>query len=169
MKAEFIPIKDYEGFYEISREGVIRAVSKQINRRGRDGSLHTIFREEKLLTPKKRGAYLAVQLYKNGKKCYKSIHRLVAEAFIPNPFNYPQVNHKDENKLNNSDSNLEWCSSEYNQIYSRGKWITLKNPEGELITMQGIKKFCREHHLRESSVYRLFSGKQKQVNGWRLP
>lgn len=59
-------------------------------------------------------------LDKNGKYAYKNIaiHRLVAEAFIPNPNNYNQVNHKDENKHNNSVDNLEWCTSSYNIRYS---------------------------------------------------
>ena len=59
-------------------------------------------------------------LDKNGKYTYKNIaiHRLVAETFIPNPNNYNQVNHKDENKHNNSVDNLEWCTSSYNIRYS---------------------------------------------------
>ena len=54
---------------------------------------------------------------KNGKRVHKRIHRLVAEAFISNPDNLPQVNHKDENKLNNIASNLEWCDNTYNSQY----------------------------------------------------
>ena len=56
---------------------------------------------------------------KNGKRVHKRIHRLVAEAFIPNPDSLPMVNHKDENKLNNIASNLEWCDNTYNTHYSR--------------------------------------------------
>ena len=51
-------------------------------------------------------------------KVHKLIHRLVAEAFIPNPYNLPQVNHKDGNKANNTLDNLEWCSQEYNNIHA---------------------------------------------------
>lgn len=61
--------------------------------------------------------YLRVNLRKNGKQRKYMVHRLVAEAFIPNPGNLPQVNHKDEDKTNNSVENLEWCDSSYNNAY----------------------------------------------------
>lgn len=63
------------------------------------------------------GEYLKVSLSKNGKAKHYFIHRLVAETFIPNPNNYPCVNHKDENPSNNCVSNLEWCSYQYNNNY----------------------------------------------------
>ena len=62
--------------------------------------------------------YLFVTLYKNGKTKHYLIHRLVAEAFIPNPNGLPEINHKDENKENNSVENLEWCDRSYNMTYN---------------------------------------------------
>ncbi len=61
-----------------------------------------------------RNGYLSVSLSKENKLKQKNIHRLVAEAFLPNPFNLPVINHIDENKKNNMVSNLEWCSCAYN-------------------------------------------------------
>ena len=76
------------------------------------------YRNEKFLKPRDNGnGYLFVNLYKNGGYKPKQIHRLVAEAYIPNPDNLPQVNHKDENKANNCLQNLEWCDAKYNSNY----------------------------------------------------
>ena len=83
-------------------------------------------RAELLKTSKDKCGYLRVGLFKNGKRKMFSVHRLVAETFIPNPNNLPEVNHKDENKENNfvgtpdnnyKDGNLEWCTREYNMNY----------------------------------------------------
>ena len=67
--------------------------------------------------------YYYVVLYKNAKRASKTVHRLVAETFIPNPDNLPEVNHKDENKLNNNVNNLEWCDNKYNVNYSVAKIV----------------------------------------------
>lgn len=64
-----------------------------------------------------RRGYKYVTLWKDGVRHNQYIHRLVAQAFIPNPKGYPQVNHKDEDKSNNSVGNLEWCTNLYNHNY----------------------------------------------------
>lgn len=101
-------IKGYEGLYEVSNNGNVRRVGKPP------------------LVQTMRGEYLKVSLYKNGKAKIVSIHRLVAEAFVPNHFNHPVVNHKDENKLNNSADNLEWCTLSYNTKYNGRAYETAK-------------------------------------------
>lgn len=64
--------------------------------------------------------YAEVNLWRNNTGTTRAVHRLVAEAFMPNPNYYPQVNHKDENKLNNNADNLEWCTAKYNSNYGTG-------------------------------------------------
>ena len=94
-------IKGYEGRYAVTSCG---KVWSYIN--------------ECFLKPKcEKNGYLRVSLYTAGKFKKYFIHRLVAEAYIPNPENLPQVNHKDENKANNCLQNLEWCDQKYNHNY----------------------------------------------------
>lgn len=71
----------------------------------------------RILKPEIRKGYYSVDLVKNKKRYKFRVHRLVAEAFVPNPDNLPMVNHKDEDKLNNIASNLEWCDNTYNSQY----------------------------------------------------
>ena len=95
--------KDYEGHYQVSNCGRVKSIK---------------FGKERILKLiKNKDGYLYVNLYKNSiKKKYK-VHRLVAEAFIPNTNNYKEVNHKDECKTNNVVTNLEWCDRKYNNNY----------------------------------------------------
>lgn len=79
------------------------------------------YKHKRFLKPHKttKRNYLQVRIwdYNKGKGVTKNIHRMVAECWIPNPENLPQVNHKDENQQNNAVPNLEWCSNLYNQRY----------------------------------------------------
>ena len=67
--------------------------------------------------------YLRVNLFNNGKVKHHKIHRLVASTFIPNENNFPQINHKDENKKNNKVDNLEWCTNWYNSHYDKDRGV----------------------------------------------
>lgn len=106
MEEVWKDIKGYEGFYMISNQGRVK-------------SLNYMNKEyEQVLKPKKHNkGYLQVQLKKGGDKTF-TIHRLVAQTFLPNPLNLPFVNHKDENRQNNCVENLEWCDCSYNTKYS---------------------------------------------------
>ena len=115
MKKEYIneiwkPIKGYEGLYEVSNLGRIKRLRRLIT-----NQYNSFYIEEKILKPQKnRYGYLYINLYKNGIMKHITIHKLVAEAFLDNPNNLPQVNHKDENKQNNNVENLEFCDCKYN-------------------------------------------------------
>ena len=81
------------------------------------GRVWSIKRNKMLKPALKSNGYLQVCLYKDGIRNYIGVHRLVAENFIDNPDNLPQVNHIDEDKTNNHVENLEWCSPVYNNTY----------------------------------------------------
>lgn len=92
-------IKDFED-YKVSNTGKVFSIKRN-----------------KMLKPYEKKNYLGVYLYQNNTRKFMTIHRLVALAFIDNPNNYPQINHKDENTKNNCVENLEWCSAKYNCNY----------------------------------------------------
>lgn len=99
-------IKGYEKVYEISDLGNIKSLPRK-NAKG------------KMLNPARNNrGYLRVALCLDGKVRYDSVHRLVAETFIPNPRKLPEVNHIDGNKLNNNVTNLEWVTKGQNQIHA---------------------------------------------------
>ena len=81
------------------------------------GKVYSYINEKFLKPYTDNDGYLRVNLYKDGKIKQYLIHRLVADAYIPNPENLPQINHKDENKANNCLQNLEWCDAKYNTNY----------------------------------------------------
>lgn len=114
LKEQWKPVKGYEGYYEVSNTGKIRSLDRCVTIRG-NVIQH---RKGKLISShiNKRG-YVEVNISKHAKNATLKLHRLVAQAFIPNPFHYPQVNHKDENKQNNCVDNLEWCTNHYNSHY----------------------------------------------------
>ena len=108
-------IKGYEGIYEVSNFGRVRQ-KVDLFSSGKKGK-----KEPKIINPDinyiQRYGYLRVSLYKNNSSKHFFVHRLVAEAFMPNPYNLPMVNHKDENRGNPRLDNLEWCTSKYNTNY----------------------------------------------------
>lgn len=105
------PIKGYEGYYEVSNMGNVLSLSRKTL--GRWGKMK--MSPGRLLKPEVSNVgYVRVQLSKNGKRCKYLVHRLVAQTFIPNENNSPCVNHKDNNRQNNSLENLEWCTYKEN-------------------------------------------------------
>ena len=119
---EWKAIKGYEGLYEVSNFGRIKSLSRIVTLEGRWGK-YSRTKGERIMAQMLDGQkhYLMVSLCKNGTVKRYLVHRLVAQAFVENPYNLPEVNHKDENKTNNHFENLEWCTHQYNSIYGTRK------------------------------------------------
>jgi len=112
-------IEDYEGIYRINSTGVVESVNRI--------TPHGHHRIGKPMEIENCRGYLRVNLTKNGKQNHLTIHRLVAKAFIPNPYNKPTVNHIDGNPLNNNVTNLEWAT------------IKEQNLHAEMLGLKGYK------------------------------
>lgn len=96
------------------------------------GDVFSLITNKQLVQRVGKQGYAYVNLYKDGKKTTKKIHKLVAEAFIKNPNNYSQVNHIDGNKLNNRVNNLEWCSPSYNTFHAYSLGLINLNTEAHI-------------------------------------
>ena len=130
MDAEYIEvwkdIPEYEGLYQVSNMGRVKSIG---------------YGEERILKPGKlKKGYLQVILFKDGKQKHFQVHRLVALAFIQNPLNLPQVNHKNEDKTDNRVSNLEFCTNLYNVNYGtrNERIIKSKSKPVAQYTLDGI-------------------------------
>jgi len=111
-------VKGYEGYYQVSNVGRVKSLARNVGKSS-GSKTYTQFVQEKILNPyRKTNGYLAVRFSRNGKGFEKTIHRLVADAFIENPKRYKEVNHIDGNKVNNHYSNLEWVTQRENMLHA---------------------------------------------------
>ena len=154
-------IAGYEGLYEVSDQGRVKSLK---------------YGKEKILKPRKHTCgYLQVGLYKDGQNKVSLIHRLVAEAFIPNPNNLETINHKDEVKTNNAVGNLEWMSQGDNVAYSQPQWAKrsvqmFDKKTGELLaTFPSTHEAERVTGINQGSISKCCLGKLKSSGGyiWR--
>ena len=165
----FKDIKDLEGLYQVSNFGRVKSL----------GNGKSYNSKERILKPgKSTNGYLQVNLYKNGEYKQCLVHRLVAEVFIPNTDNLPFVNHKDEDKTNNSVENLEWCTHEYNCNYAtrneriaktRSKPVLQFTLDGEFIREWPSVAECERNGFNKGKVSECCNGKRKSHKGyiWR--
>lgn len=121
------PVKDFEGYYEISNFGRVKSLEKFNSIRGKDRTIGYMRKERILKHTIVSGGYLQVKLFKDTKYKNCHIHRLVAEAFIDNPLNKPFVNHLDCDRSNNYYKNLEWCTQKENINYAQKVNSTYNN------------------------------------------
>ena len=178
MTEEWRVIQGFEERYSVSNMGRVKVHKSILN--GANGCKRHM--PEKILKPKKpKNGYLMVALGRNidGTRRTKLIHRLVAEAFIPNPEGKPTVNHIDENKRNNRVDNLEWCTYAEN-LHHNNDSVIIRGAEtqrtyfgqydldGNLIKVwHGLKKMDRETEFSRKSVSLCCKGKMETHKGYK--
>ena len=115
---KWLPVKDYEGIYEVSSHGRVRSLDRRI----RHSEGFTRKRKGQILRPTINSVgYASVSLYRDGKEIRRNIHRLVSEAFLANLSQRPCVNHKNSDRTDNRVTNLEWCTYSENSEHAAGK------------------------------------------------
>lgn len=167
----FKDIKGYEGLYQIGSNGTVKSLN-----------YHRTGIERVLKYGKHYKGYLNVALCKEGKMKTFKVHRLVAEAFIPNPDNLPQVNHKNEVKTDNRVENLEWCSASYNMNYNdgqkrrgvkkingnRSKKVYQYTLDGDYIaTYPSVNEIERQWGYRIGNIWSCCTGRYKSAYGYK--
>ena len=164
---EWRPIAGYKGLYEISDFGRVRSLN--YNHTGRTQVLKAGMNTQ---------GYLFVCLYKDGKHKLYTVHRLVAQAFLANPDNMPEVNHIDECKTNNAVSNLEWCTRAYNINYgtgiarraaaSKSKPVQQFSKDGTFVAVwPSTIEARRQTGINESHICACCKGKLHTAGGYR--
>lgn len=177
---EWRDIAGYEGLYQVSNLGRVRSLDRVIK------CVDSIRRYKgcMLRLAKQGNGYMSVSLQKSGDRKTKLVHRLVAQAFIQNPDNLPEVNHLDENKENNVVDNLEWVTQAENNAYGEGYINRSKNaPKGSInSTARPVLKYSldgkllaeyysameagRANGCRQSGISECCNGKQKTAYGY---
>ena len=152
------PIQGYEGIYEVSSFGRVRSVPREWEQENRHGTLSRYRIDGSIIKPRFNRGYLSIGLRTDPKHLKRfQVHRLVAQTFVPNPDNMPQVNHKDEDKTNNRADNLEWCTARYNANYG-----TRPNRIGKSKS-KGIGKFDLQGRLVETYATRQEAAEKENV------
>lgn len=170
----------FEGLYLVSNYGRIKTVARIQPCVGKKGCDSYVIIKEKIKKIADNGhGYSIVNLSCNNKPKMKYVHRLVAEAFIPNADLLPQINHKDENKSNNKVDNLEWCTCLYNNLYGTAKERShntyIKNGNNRAInsfTLDGklVRRYATAHEVEKEglsrrSVYNVCENRARSYKG----
>lgn len=150
-----IDIAGYEGLYAVTDCGKVWS-----------------YRKNTFLKPFFARGYPKVRLYKDGANEQISVHRIVARAFLPNPQNLPQINHKDENKKNNCVDNLEWCDTKYNINYGKHNENVARSHCKKVYCVElgrvfeSAKLAAMQLGLFDSNIAKCCKGKYKTTGGY---
>ena len=185
MKEIWKDIEGYEGLYQVSSLGRVKSFDRQITYNTKTGT-RTRIEKGKIRKQQVTNNYLGVQLKNNNiskpKRC--NVHRLVAQAFIPNPDNLPCINHRDENKQNNHVDNLEWCTQKYNLNYgTRNEKVSTaltnrKDHSKPVVQLDmlgntieqfvSISEASRQTGILTQQIYQVCNGKAKSAKGFKF-
>ena len=181
-------IEGYEGLYQVSNEGRVKSLERNYNTKLKHKTI-VVHKQESIKKANDNGkGYLTVLLYKNGKEKRYLVHQLVAQAFIPNPNNYPIINHKNEEKTDNRVENLEWCTYEYNTNYGnainkiiiskKGKAnmkkrkpiIGINKQTKKIVAFNSAKEASEKLNVLSSNIYSALNGRIPSAYGyiWRF-
>ena len=166
----------YEGYYQVSNLGRVRSLDVEIINKNNFKSIHRGRMMKIYNNPK---GYSGLTLCKNQRKKFCLVHRLVADAFIPNPNNLPQINHIDENAHNNKADNLEWCTQSYNNNYGNHNkklsetQINNRPWQRAVVCVDTGVCYCscrdasRNTGIRASGIWKACAGLYKQSGGYK--
>lgn len=161
-------------FVEVNQFGEIRTKDRTIMRK--NGVKQFIKGHILKQHPNEKG-YMTVEFSVNGKNIVLKVHRAVAICFCPNPNNYPEVNHIDNNRTNNSASNLEWCTRQYNIDYKnnfgtssadvQGRPVIAVNQEtGKVLLFKSQGEAAHQLDVYQSNIWKVINGKRNKAGGY---
>ena len=168
---EWKDIKGYEGLYQVSNEGRVKSLERTWTCGENNQTIRHNDEKPMKQVPIWNG-YLRVCLSKDGNNKWYLVHRLVAEAFIDNPDNLPQVNHKNENKTLNSVENLEWCDRSYNINYGTRTKRTSKPVEaidnnGNVVYKFKSMREARRSGFADANILKCIKGECEKSYGFK--
>ena len=174
MEEVWKDIEGFEGLYQVSNLGRVKSLERTVWNKGR--GCYRIVAEKILKAGDNGHGYLHVSLSKDGKSKTCRVNRLVAMAFIPNPDNLPEVNHKNEDKTNNRVENLEWCSKLYNINYGTGikrraekqskPIIGINKVSGLILEFPSISEASKQTGISLGGICECCTSKRNSIKGY---
>lgn len=167
MYEEWKEVYAFDILFEVSNLGRIRT-----KYHGKQGYK----KEYRYIEPLDNGkGYLRINIKRNGNQKTVYIHRLVAEAFVPNPDGFVEINHKDENKKNNSADNLEWCTHLYNCHYGTRNERTGRAHAKKIVCVElnkiydSLREAAKDMDVGKTAISNCLKGRSKSCAGysWR--